>query len=54
MNDEYFIYRSEKQIENINNKLIKFRAEKKDIENQIEDLVSIRDLLKKGIKISNK
>jgi len=52
MNDKYFIGRSEKQIENIINELIQLRQERKDIDNKMNNLLSIKELLKKGIKKS--
>lgn len=51
MNDKYYIGRSQKQIENINSELKLLRIDRDKIIDKINNLESIRDLLKKGIKI---
>ena len=53
MNDKYYIERSQKHVENINNELKLLRIERDELIAKINNLVSIRDLLKKGIKQEN-
>ena len=50
MNEKYYLGRSIKQIENINEELILLRTEKDKIINKINNLACIRDLLKEVIK----
>ena len=52
MKEKYFIGRSKKQIENITNELIQLRQSRKDLDNKINNLLSIKELLKRGIKIN--
>jgi hypothetical protein len=51
MNIKYYLARSKKQIENINEELKILRIERDKIKSKIENLECIRDCLKAGIKI---
>lgn len=54
MNTNYYIARSEKQIENINDKLIELRKNRDKISLEIQELQKIRDLLKFAKRNLNK
>ena len=50
MNEKYYLARSEKQIENINEDLELLRLERDSINERIANLMCVRDLLKHGLK----